>query len=59
MDVFENGEYPVVNAIYDTLNSGAKKNVCDPSQGCNVCPSCCKSYLKAQADCDECVRQEC
>ena len=57
MDVFENGEYPVVTAIYNTLLGGG--HVCDPTQGCNVCAACCKSYLKDQSDCDACVQAEC
>jgi len=39
--------------------SGPSQNVCDPTQGCNVCAACCKSYLKDQTDCDACVQQSC
>jgi RHS repeat-associated protein len=31
----------------------------DAPGGCNVCQLCCKSYLKNQDDCDQCVRTEC
>jgi hypothetical protein len=33
-------------------------NNCNPSS-CNVCPTCCKSYLKDQTDCDACVQSSC
>jgi len=36
-------------------------HVCDPNTtgGCNVCGTCCKSYLKDQGDCNACVQTEC
>jgi len=58
MDIFDGGKYPVTSAIYATLNNGTQ-NICDPTRGCNVCDSCCKSYIQGQAACDECVKQEC
>jgi len=33
--------------------------ICTPTSGCNVCDSCCKSYLKDPADCTACVVAEC
>jgi GH18 family chitinase len=34
-------------------------NVCLPDNGCNVCDSCCASYLGDQDACDGCVAAEC
>ena len=34
-------------------------NVCLPDSGCNVCDSCCQSYLGDQDSCDGCVEAEC
>ena len=33
--------------------------VCSGDASCNVCPACCKSYLKPAAVCAACVKQEC
>lgn len=57
MDQFETG-YPVVTALTAVINGGGSSNVCTPGS-CNVCATCCKSYLSNQADCDACVQQEC
>ena len=47
MDVFIDKSYPVVNAVYNITSGGSGgKNQCNPSQGCNVCDACCKSYIK-------------
>jgi len=60
MDVFENGEYPVVNAVSKVISGGSGSgNVCTPASKCNVCGACCKSYLSDQDACDGCVKQEC
>lgn len=57
MDVFENGEYPVVNAVAKVIAGGSGGgNNCTPGS-CTVCGACCKPYLKTQADCDGCVKQ--
>ena len=34
-------------------------NVCLPDTGCNVCDSCCQSYLGDQDSCDSCFEAEC
>eukprot|EP00049_Salpingoeca_infusionum_P009234 m.153028 g.153028 ORF g.153028 m.153028 type:complete len:567 (-) comp14278_c0_seq1:690-2390(-) len=59
MDVFGNGQYPVVNAVYDLINGGGSSNQCNPTKGCNVCDACCKSWITDQATCDACVQSQC
>merc|ERR1712070_1248787 len=34
-------------------------NECRPAKACNVCEACCKSYIRDDSACDECVVQEC
>ena len=40
-------------------DSSSSGNVCLPDSGCNVCDSCCQSYLGDQDSCDGCVEAEC
>jgi chitinase len=53
------GTYELSKLISNTLKQGGGGHICDPDVGCNVCSSCCKSYLKNQDDCDSCVKSEC
>jgi chitinase len=62
MDTVSGGQptYELSNLIVKVLGSGGGGgNVCNPSQGCNVCDTCCKSYLDDQTECDACVSDQC
>jgi hypothetical protein len=34
-------------------------NECNPSKTCNVCESCCQSFIPDGKSCDDCVKQKC
>ena len=55
--IFSNIRYGDLDSTY--TGSEPSGNVCLPSQTCNVCDSCCKSYLSHADDCDTCVASEC
>jgi chitinase len=62
MDTVSGGQptYELSKLIVQTLQSGGGGgNVCDPAQGCNVCATCCKSYLATPSECDACVASAC
>ena len=42
-----------------TDDTPSSSNICLPDNGCNVCDSCCASYLGDQDACDGCVAAEC
>ena len=51
--------FGTIGSTYDG-GGGGSGNVCDADRTkCNVCGSCCKSYLSSQTDCDDCVTSEC
>ena len=52
-------KYELMNSVYAGLHGGQSGYVCNPQVGCNVCTSCCKSYLTNQFDCDACVAVKC
>jgi hypothetical protein len=37
----------------------AAGNECNPAKGCNVCTTCCASYVTDGAACDQCVKASC
>lgn len=41
------------------FRSSSNENQCDPKKNCNVCQSCCLSWLQDQKDCDGCVQASC
>lgn len=52
--------FELMGAIYSGLQGGAGEgNVCNPTVGCNVCNTCCRTYLTNQFDCDACVAIKC
>lgn len=52
--------FELMGVIYSGIQGGGEQaNVCNPTVGCNVCTTCCRSYLTNQFDCDACVTIKC
>jgi len=62
----DTSDYEMMNAIADALGKTpapapqpSGPNECNPSKTCNVCTTCCQSYIPDGAGCDACVKQNC
>ena len=60
------GDNPANNGVVHIIETvlipakGPLSNHCNPDTGtCNVCKTCCASYITSQENCDACVHQEC